>query len=280
MRNIGSGINMEKVGDLKNQGASDEEIIGGLKEKGVPPKDINDALNREKIKSAVSADTEGLEDEMQPSIMTPGRPIPLPTEGSAPTEVELTPPTPSLSFRERGYTPKAQEITEETYVPQPQEELYSPPLQQEYSTAQGYAPQDAYGEYPTESISITDTDTMIEISEQVFSEKIKALQKQLEDLNEFKTLAETKIDNISTRLKRIEASIDNLQAAILEKVGAYGRGLEGIKKEMSMMQDSFGKMIGNIKEKSHSTHLTHHIIKKKTTVIHKSSRKKTASKKR
>jgi hypothetical protein len=51
------------------------------------------------------------------------------------------------------------------------------------------------------------------------------------------------MENISDRLKKIETIIDKLQIAILEKVGSYGKNLEGIKKEMSMMQDSFSKMI-------------------------------------
>ena len=256
---------LDQVTELKNKGSSEEEIVGTLKEQGIPPKAINDALNQAKIKSAVSADAEGPGEGMQPSIMMPEKPESLPTEGAPLTEEELTPPAPTMPAR-RGYTPKAQEISEESYVPQPQEESYAP-TPQEYSTAQEYAPQEAYYEYAPSS-GITDTDTMIEISEQVFSEKIKTLQKQVESMNEFKTLAETKIDYISIRLKRIETVLDNLQAAILEKVGGYGRGLETIKKEMSMMQDSFGKMIGGLAGKSHHTH---HVIKKKTT--HRSTRK-------
>ena len=34
-----------------------------------------------------------------------------------------------------------------------------------------------------------------------------------------------------------------MQIAILEKVGSYGQNLDSIKKEMSMMQDSFTKMV-------------------------------------
>jgi len=263
---------MSALEGVENKGGSDEEMIGRLKEEGVAPKEINDALNRAKIKSAVSADAENPEGNMQPSIMRPERPMPLPTEGGPLAEEDLTPPATNIPTR-IGYTPGAQEIAEENYVPQPQGEIYSP-APQEYSTAQEYAPQEMYDEYAP-SGGITDTDTMIEISEQVFSEKIKTIQKHVESMNEFKTLAETKIDHISARLKRIETVIDNLQATILNKVGAYGGGLETIKKEMSMMQDSFGKMVGGLAEKKH--HTTHR-IKKETTVIHRSARK--TSKKR
>ena len=40
---------------------------------------------------------------------------------------------------------------------------------------------------------------------------------------------------------RIEKIIDTLQIKILEKVGSYGRDLASTKKEMSMMQSTFGK---------------------------------------
>ena len=111
----------------------------------------------------------------------------------------------------------------------------------------------------------TNTDTIIEIAEQVFSEKVRKIQKQLEEMNEFKTLAQTKIEHATERLKRIEATIDKLQIAILEKIGSYGKSLESIKKEMSMMQDSFGKMVPSLAEK-HAHHIIHKPPVKKPVV--------------
>ncbi|MBW6442625.1 hypothetical protein K0A97_02480 [Patescibacteria group bacterium] len=113
-----------------------------------------------------------------------------------------------------------------------------------------YSPQSyEYQEYPQGS-SVGDTDITIEIAEQVFLDKSKKIQEQLDKLNEFKTTTQTKVDNISDRLKRIEANIDSLQSEILERVGAYGRGLDGVKQEMSMMQDSFGKVVNTLADKS------------------------------
>ena len=68
---------------------------------------------------------------------------------------------------------------------------------------------------------------------------------------------ETKIENISLRVKRIESISDKLQTAILEKIGSYGSNLESIKKEMSMMQDSFGKMINPLAERAEEKHHKH-----------------------
>lgn len=279
---------LEQVNDLKNKGLAEEDIVNTLGEQGISPGDINDAINQSRIKSAVSPPERETE-EMEPSIMRPGRAEPLPTEGSAPSDEELSPP-PTLTripaAAQKRFGPMTKEMGrqepppkpqhQEEYAPEPQyqEEEYAPqPQYQEYYPEQGYGYDSGY-EYPTAGVS--DTDTMIEIAEQVFSEKIKTIQKQVEELNEFKTLMQTKVDNISDRLKRIEISIDRLQAAILEKVGYYGRGLEGVKKEMKMMQDSFGKVVGKL------AHKPHHITHKKTTVVHRSRKtpvkKKTVSK--
>ena len=137
------------------------------------------------------------------------------------------------------YAPQTQEIPEqETYAPSPEQ----------YSQPQEVYQQDSYDNYAPSGGA--DSNTIIEIAEQVFSEKIQKIQKQVEDINEFKTLTQIKIDNTSDRLKRIETTIDKLQIAILEKVGSYGKNLENIKKEMSMMQNSFGKMINPLADKA------------------------------
>jgi hypothetical protein len=190
---------LEQIRQMQNQRIPDEEIVSKLREQGVSPREINDAINQSQIKKAVVDDGE-------------------------------------MNF------PPQQ--TQENYIPQTQEiPEYSPEgestQQQEYIQPQEGYQQDQYGYSP----GGIDSDTIIELAEQVFFEKTKKIQKQVEDLNEFKTLSETKIENISDRLKRIETTIDKLQIAILEKIGSYGENINSIKKEMSMMQDSFGKVV-------------------------------------
>ncbi len=290
---------LEQVMELKGRGIPENEIIAKLKEQNVPPNAITDALNQAKIKRAVSSG-ENVKNEMEPSMMGPegAEPPPkeLPTEGGF-SDADLT-PIASQKYQispQKDITRAAHEVLdEEEYVPQPQGELYPSQDQQEYSpTQEQYMPQQEYYPPQEEGYStpgISDTDTIIEITEQVFSEKIKTIQKQVEDLNEFKVLAQTKIDNISDRLKRIELNIDRLQAEILEKVGSYGRGLEGIKKEMNMMQGSFGKIVNTVvnktaekhKHKRHASSIAHtphktRITKKKTL---KPATKKEISKKK
>ncbi len=212
---------LEQVTQMKNQGMGTEEIVDNLKEQGISPKEIADALSQSQIKSAVSD---------------------IETQGMQPSTTEL--PT----FQNQGnYMPQTQELPD---APRIEEEMYAPSTQ-EYSQPQEFYQQDDYGNYPNGGV-----DSMIEVSEQVFSEKIRAIQKQVESANEFKTLAQTKIDDIASRLKRIETTIDKLQIAILEKISSYGKNLDNIKKEMSMMQDSFGKVV-NQAVREHKAHITH-----------------------
>lgn len=229
---------LEDINTMKAQGMQDNEITKNLKEKGASPKAIEDAFNQFRIKNAISAEYTG-EENMEPSIM----------------KNQPAPPAPQSSPL---YTPKTQEIehdSREFYSPQPM----APQMQQfdenmqnqmyggEYGQEQ-YMPQEAYSEAQMQGGGY-DTDTIIEIAEQVFSEKIKREQKQINSLNEFATLVETRITNDHERIKRIESIIDKLQIAILEKIGSYGKDLDSIKNEMGMMQESFEKMVPILHER-------------------------------
>jgi transcriptional regulator len=121
---------------------------------------------------------------------------------------------------------------EAPYTPQTQEMAG----QGQYMPEQGY-----YQEQYAAPAAGIDSDTIIEIANQVFSEKIKKSEKTIDEFNEFKALAQVKIDSIDDRLKRIEKIIDTIQIKILEKIGSYGEELSSTKKEMSMMQESFRK---------------------------------------
>lgn len=232
---------LEDIGNMKAQGIEDKEITKRLQERGASPKAIEDAFNQMRIKQAISAESSG-EEGMEPSIM------------KNESQEQVT-PTPQL------YIPKTQEIEhehEDFYSPQPppqvpqfnnsqQIEGYGN-YQEEYAPQEGYADQGMGGVY--------DTDTVIEVAEQVFSEKIKKYQKQIESLNEFATLVEARISNDHERIKRMEEIIDKLQASILDKIGSYGRNVESIKNEIGMMQESFEKMVPVLHEKTEKKRTT------------------------
>ncbi len=203
---------LEQVTQMKNQGYSDQDVINELSQQGISPKEINDSLKQAQIKNAVS----GMDQGMQPSMME-----------------EEIPAPPSNQ-----YQPTAQE---ETYAPQP-EQAYAPQEQQQY-----YAPETAVGGYAPTGM---DTDTVMEIADQIFSDRIKKFQTQMDATSQAAILLQTKFDNLSERLKKIESIIDKLQISILEKIGSYGQNLSNIKDEMSMMQDSFSKMVSPTREQS------------------------------
>ncbi len=215
---------LEQIEQMKNQGKTEQEIVTELQEQGISPKEIQDALNHSQIKQAISKENE---EETQASLPANN----LPPSPNTPTQ-NYEPPVSQEEPQQNTYYPSQQ--SQESYTNQQYNENYAP---EEYGQEQGYA---------QESL---DTDTIIEISEQVFSEKIKDLQKQTEKMQEFSTIATTKIKDLQNRLKRIETTIDKLQLSILDKVGSYGKDLESIKNEMSMIESNFSKLISKKKKK-------------------------------
>lgn len=221
---------INQIEQMKAQGIPEEEIARQLRQRGVSPKEIVDALNQIQVKNSVSTQNE--------MMNAP------PVNDEFPQE-EM----PTIEEQPDYYSPSIQETPapqKNYYTPSPREEAMQMPQgeQQEYYEQQP-AEQDYSGGFST--------DTIIEIAEQIFSEKSQELQKQIKNLNEFSSLAQIKISETSDRLKRIESMIDKLQISILDKVSSYGNNLESVKKEMTMMQDSFSKALNPILDKSEKT---------------------------
>ena len=248
---------LEEVSQMQRQGMTTQEIASTLRQKGYSPRNINDAIGQAQIKSAVSQGqspgnasymqnsnevsqeindsqypSQNQNGQMQPSIMSQGN-------------IQNTQQT-----QEQYYQPQAEEM--EDYNAQ-QSQMQAPPTPQYYEpqnsgyddAAYANAGQNYDSYAPYSPSSGMDTDTVFEVAEQVFLDKIKEVNKKLEELNEFKTVTQTKVEHIDDRLHKIESIIDKLQAEILHKVGSYGDNLESIKNEMSMMQDSMGKMFAS-----------------------------------
>lgn len=228
---------LEQVSQMKSQGIPEQEIVSRLKQQKVSPKDINDALNQSRIKDAVYSPQKA---------------------NTAPEQI----PMPEKEPTEATYTPRTKDIKQEDNVPQPQQN-YTPQPQEEYAPPQEVYQQEAYN-YPAPEES--NSDMMIEISEQVFSEKIKKVEKQIDKINDIQMLLQTQTAHAVEGLKRIESIIDKLQVAILERIGSYGKNLETIKKEMGMIEDSFTKIVPSAKR----------LAQKK---VHKETKKKISKKK-
>ncbi len=233
---------LEKISQLRRDGLRDDEISGKMQEEGISPGEIDDAFHQLKVKKAISAE-ESFSDYAEQKRQMPKNQGQFYTPRTKDIE---EPPVPdemqNSEFPGEYYSPQTTEVPVESY-----------PASQGQAQ-QEYYPQYNYDEYSPQSGGATNTDTMIEIAEQVFSEKTKAMQKQIDMLNEFATLAETKIESNNERLKRIEKIIDNLQIKIIEKVGSYGDNVESVKKEMSMMQESFSKILPELAEAKKHEH--------------------------
>jgi len=142
------------------------------------------------------------------------------------------PPQDSNNFQEApAYDESAQQFQES----QPQQEYQQNP----YALAYAQSPSGNYS-----------TNTMIEIAEQVFNEKISPSQRKIEELNELKAIATIKMENIAERLKRLESTIDKLQVSVMDEVSAYGKSVGNLKKEVEMVEDSFSKIVNQVADKS------------------------------
>lgn len=137
-------------------------------------------------------------------------------EGTSPYEEVQEPEMPEQSLEQE---------------PETQNQEYMYPSQQPYY--QGYAPEQ----------QTSNQETTTEIAEQIAEEKISKLKREFGNIEELKSVFERKIKNVDERLKKIEDIISRLQETILGKVGFYGDNIEDIKKEMSMMQESFSKAL-------------------------------------
>lgn len=220
---------LERVLELKRTGIPDSEITARLKNEGVPPMEISDAMNQSKIKEAVSGEMGSSTKGMSPSIMG-GQSY---EENSKPNEDAYVPsPSPEGGEDYQNYSSQEPQNYGNYSDNYPQEEqYYEGPPAEEYSGG-GYS---------------MNSETMIEVAEQVFSEKMKSVEGELRSLKEFKTLADPKLKDFDERLKRMERQFDKMQIAILERVGEFGRNIDSVKKEIEMVEDSFEKMNKNKK---------------------------------
>ena len=230
---------LDEVKQMQIQGLPEDQIVKTLQDKGVPYKDISEALSQSRIKAAV-------EDPI------PNNQAPLAPEAPIPN----TPQTPGIpgmkqSLLQTEVPPDTSQETQE-YVPTASSD-YGAYAEQypSYDYSEG-----AYG-------GGVSPDVITEISEQIVSEHMGELRKNYEKFVDFKISIETKTESLEERLKRIEQIINTLQTSVLRKVGDYVTNVSDIKRELIATQKSFTKLLPEIKKgaKKHTTHK--HIRKKK-----------------
>jgi chemotaxis protein histidine kinase CheA len=224
---------LDKIMQMQNQGIPEAEIYRQLQNEGISPSQINDAINQAKVKNAVSPPE-------APQAEAPAQVAPEAPQAEAPAQ-----PQPEV------YPP-------ENYQQQEQAPAYQPdPIQQDYyqETPQGYSPQDYYSPQAG-----TSTETISEIAEQVVIEKLNEYKNQTGDILSFKNTIQDKVSNIDDRLKRIENSIDQLQQAIIGKVGELGESNAMIHKDLDNLHGTVSNLmnplIDNVNEMKKVTQMS------------------------
>jgi len=220
---------LKQIIEMQGQEFSDEEIYKRLKNEGVSPKEIYDAINQAKIKKAVSQDNGN---EMASPL----------NEGQIKGGDFIPPNAPSPNQQQAQDFP---EQNPEDYISQTEEQNYQnnyyTPSPQSYSDQNYYVPQGS-----------TDTATVSEIAEQIVSEKISELKKETGDISAFQTRIQEEVYDIDERLKRIENSIDKLQQAVIGKIGEFGDSAAMIHKDIDNLHGTVSKLmnplIDNYKE--------------------------------
>lgn len=231
---------LEQVMQLKQQGQTDQQITENLKQQGISPKEINEAISQSKIKSELN----------EPSTMLQQTAQHQDNQFTQPPSKENISMQPSMS---------QQLETQESPFPQESQfagqmqEFQKHPITQEISQPgmqqQEQYPYQEYQEYEPQESSI---ETINEIAEQIVDEKISKLKKQITSFTKFKEDLAGEVLKLSERISKIENTLNELQIAIIRKIGDYGEDIKNIAKEMHSTQDSFSKVLNpltdNIRE--------------------------------
>jgi len=221
---------VEKINSLRQSGMRDSQIINSLREEGFSPMEISDGLSQANIKSAISGEQTSEENaELQPSIMSAAeseQTVGTPESMSAPKypQAQETPQyaQEQYSAEQYGYSP------EQYPQAQMQAEQYGYPAQQEYYQ-QGI-----------------DLETVRDIARQETEEAVRKLREQISSIEKIKTDIKFEIQDMENRVARIESVINELQSAIIRKMGDYGSAISSISQEIKATQNAFSKMINPV----------------------------------
>jgi len=211
---------LERIQSMKQSGLNDTQIVNTLKEEGFSPLEINEAISQSKIKAAVSGEGDS---SLQQSVMPPAN-----------NEVQTV------------GTPES--MNQQTYQ--------EPPVQQEPVYNQGAYPADQYQQQPgydttqgTYYQQAIDLETVRDISRQETDEALKKVREQLNSLEKMKSEMKFEMQDIENRLIRVESVIDEIQSAIIKKIGEYGTAISNISQEVRATQNSFSKILNPVLDK-------------------------------
>lgn len=226
---------INRIGQMKKEGLDEGQIAQRLREEGVSPREIDEAFDQNQVKSAVGTY------EDVPTDMPPSREFPRESGrefASQPVSYSQF-PQPAEQIAEN-QTP----FEEQTLLEVPQQPEEGSPQQPENIQQEEQYPE---YQYQPETPPI-DTEMITDLIEQITDEKTGEIQKTISELSKFKAEIQGKVDSLNERLKRIEQTIDRLQASVIGQIGNYGRNISDLKKEMVMTQESFSKILNPLSD--------------------------------
>ncbi len=233
---------LEKIESMAQSGMTDVEIVRALKEEGISPRQINEALSQSKIKAAVAPET-GEFAGMQPSIMAAQQ------EDQAqamqvPGSQAAAAPAAAYQASQAYQAPAPAYYPPEAYAAPAPEAGYAYPQDQAAYPAEEYAaPEAAYYS------QVLDVETVRDIAKQEIEEALKKIREQLTISEKTKTDLKFELQNMENRLMKIESIIQEVQSSIIKKMGQYGEAISGISGEVKATQQSFSKMLGPLMDK-------------------------------
>jgi hypothetical protein len=244
---------LDTIIEMQQKGMTDYEISTNLQSQGVSPREINDALNQAKIKSAVT-DTAQPGAQTQPaSIMSQAQPGAVPQAQPAsimpqaqPQPGTMTQPQEAavMPQPQNGAVPQAIQPQPVEEFPQPQASIMQEQPQEAYAPQETYPQQEYYeDDYYSDEGGYADTETITEIAEQVIKEKFKDYKRKTGDVSAFIAATQDKMANMDQRLKRIENTIDKLQHAIIQRIGEFGENTNLIKRDLDNLHDTTSKLM-------------------------------------
>ncbi len=219
---------IERIQSMKQEGVSEPQIINQLREEGISSLEINEALSQSKIKEEIAGEPNN--EELQQSIMP-----------EASNEQQMVGPSDSANQNYNTQAPQAY-APEQYPVQDYSQQQYSP---EQYAYAQQQYPQEQQAYYQ----QAIDLETVRDIARQETDEALKKIKEQISSFEKIKTELSYEIQSMDNRLTKVESIINELQSAILKRMGEYGSAISGISQEVRATQNSFAKIINPLLDK-------------------------------
>ena len=174
--------------------------------------------------------------EMQQQGMSDGDIISsLQNEGISPKEINDSLSQARIKMAVSQDTTEGYEESAPQQMEQPGEQYTEYP---ESPQSQEYGQQGSYPEQGQMNI-----DTISEIVDRIVSEKTREISSKIKAVSDFKSKTEEEIGELKDRIKRIESSTDNLQKAVITKIGEIGQSNTLVHKDLENLHGTVSKLM-------------------------------------